>query len=148
VVSKIEILSTAISQALSLNDVFRLDLGYNPAFNSPIDIAQTACAVLGNKLDGLLVTITLQELEERQPAQELKIVDVSPASEHLLGSLPDSINIPLENLRLEGIPFGRQEVVVLYSRTSSGAYKAYQYLRGQGYNSLYVLEGGYLWYET
>ena len=148
VVSKIELLSVAISQALSLGDIFRLDLGYNPAFNSPIDILQTACAVLDNKLDGLLRTITLEEVEKEQKQQPLKIVDVSPAAEHLLGSLPGSINIPLENLRLEGIPFAPRDMVVLYSRTSSGAYKAYQYLRSQGYTGLYVLEGGYVWYES
>jgi NADPH-dependent 2,4-dienoyl-CoA reductase/sulfur reductase-like enzyme/rhodanese-related sulfurtransferase/two-component sensor histidine kinase len=148
VISKIEILSAAISQALSLGDVFRLDLGYNPAFNSPIDILQTACAVLGNKLDGLLRTITLEELESERRLQAVNVVDVSPAAEHLLGALPDSINIPLENLRLEGIPFTPEQKVVLYSRTSSGAYKAYQYLSSQGYTNLYVLEGGYVWYES
>jgi deoxyhypusine synthase len=56
--------------------------------------------------------------------------------------VPDSINIPLENIRFSQIPFDKTDKIVLYSRTSSGAYMAYRYLVSKGYVNLFVLEGG------
>ena len=133
-------------QSLTLDDVFKFDLGYSPAFNIPIDIAQTACLVLNNKIDDLLRTITLEEFENEK--DNATIIDVSPLSEYTITSIPGSINIPLENIRLEKPPFNKKSKVILYSKTSSGAYEAYKYLASKGYTNLYVLEGGYLsWNE-
>jgi len=146
VVPRIQILACAITQSLTLDDVFKLDLGYAPSFNTPIDIVQTACLVLNNKIDQFFKTIAVGEFEREKEDAE-GIIDVSPFSEHLLASIPGSINIPLENLRLEEIPFEKDAKVILYSRTSAGAYKAYRYLTSRGYSNLLVLEGGYVCWE-
>jgi rhodanese-related sulfurtransferase len=145
VIAKIQLLACAVTQSLTLNDVFNLDLGYAPPFNTPVDLVQTACLVLSNKLDQLFKTITLEEFEQ-QKDHIAGIVDVSPLSEHTFHAIPGSINIPLENIRLEGIPFEKDENVILYSRTSSGAYQAYRYLITRGYAHLRVLEGGYVYW--
>jgi NADPH-dependent 2,4-dienoyl-CoA reductase/sulfur reductase-like enzyme/rhodanese-related sulfurtransferase/anti-sigma regulatory factor (Ser/Thr protein kinase) len=142
IVSKIGIFACAVTLGLTLAELFKLDLGYSPPFNSPIDITQTACLVLDNKIDGLFKTITLEEFKREKTT--VGIVDVSPLSEHTLGSIPGSVNVPLENIRREEIPFDRDEKVVLYSKTSSGAYEASMYLSSRGYSKLHVLEGGYL----
>jgi rhodanese-related sulfurtransferase len=77
------------------------------------------------------------------------IIDFSPPEEHNRISIPGSLNIPLERLRYETLPFERDAKIVLYSKTSAGAYNAYRYLTSQGYNNLYVLEGGLiLWQKT
>lgn len=146
VVAKIQLLAEAITQKLTLDDMFKLDLGYAPAFNTPVDIVQTACLVLSNKIENLLHTITIDEFD-REKDHLTRIVDVSPFSEHTFHSIPRSINIPLENIRLEGIPFEKDAEVVLYSNTSAGAYKAYRYLASQGYTNLRVLEGGHIGWE-
>lgn len=146
IVAKIQMLACAITQSMTSHDVFALDLGYAPPFNNPIDLVQTACLVLNNKIDRLFKTITVEEFEQER--QELKwIIDVSPLAEHTFNAIPGSINIPLETLRQEGIPFDKTTDVVLYSKTSSGAYKAYRYLSSKGYSNLRVLEGGYIYWE-
>ena len=146
VVAKVQLLAEAITQALTLDAVFALDLGYAPAFNTPVDIVQVACLVLTNKIEQLLRTITIDEFEREKNGLK-RIVDVSPFSEHAFHSIPRSINIPLENIRVEGIPFEKDADVVLYSNTSAGAYKAYRYLASQGYAKLRVLEGGHVGWE-
>ncbi len=146
IVPKIQMLAGAIAQALTLEEVFRLDLGYSPHFNMPIDLVQTACLVLTNKIEGIIRTISLGKFL-RGRERPAGIVDVSPFSEHSLYSIPGSINIPLENLRREDIPFEKDAYVVLYSHTSSGAYKAYRYLISKGYTNLKVLEGGYVYWK-
>ena len=50
----IENLTFAIMHSLTLIDVFKTDMGYAPSFSNPIGLAQTACLVLINKLEGLI----------------------------------------------------------------------------------------------
>jgi NADPH-dependent 2,4-dienoyl-CoA reductase/sulfur reductase-like enzyme/rhodanese-related sulfurtransferase len=142
---RIETLAGAIANRLTLQEIFMLDLGYYPAFNNPIDIAQTACLVLKNKIDGICATINLSEFERLQGS--VRIVDVSPPQEYSFNSIPGSINIPLENLRQEGLSIDKKERVVLYSKTSSRAYQAYRYLHACGYKKLRVLEGGLVFWK-
>jgi NADPH-dependent 2,4-dienoyl-CoA reductase/sulfur reductase-like enzyme/rhodanese-related sulfurtransferase/two-component sensor histidine kinase len=141
VIAKIQILAGAITNKMTLDALFKLDLGHAPAFNQPIDIVQTACLVLNNKLDGLVQTLSPPEWESQKSLYQL--LDVSPAAEHEYTNLPGSINIPLENIRLEDIPFAKQAKICLYSRTSSRAYEAYRYLAARGFEQLVVLEGGF-----
>jgi NADPH-dependent 2,4-dienoyl-CoA reductase/sulfur reductase-like enzyme/rhodanese-related sulfurtransferase len=145
VASRVSILAAAISRGLTLQEVFLLDLGYYPAFNNPIDLAQTACLVLKNKIDGMCETVELEEFERDRDL--LNVVDVSPHQDHEFAAIPGSINVPLENLRQEGIPFAKNESVVLYSKTSSRAYEAFCHLRAIGYAKLRILEGGYVFWK-
>lgn len=143
VISRISIIASAISNNMTLEDIFKLDLGYHPAYNNPIDILQTACLVLINKLNGHLKTVTLMDLNNN----DYKIMDVSPLTEHTFKSIPESINIPLENIRAGDIPFDKNAKIFLYSKTSAGAYEAYRNLISKGYENIYVLEGGLLFWE-
>jgi len=143
--SRISTLACAITNGMTLEKVFKLDLGYHPAYNNPIDTVQTACLVLENKIDRLMRTMSLEELERLEGA--VNLIDVSPLPEHDAGSIPGSVNVPLEAVRREEIPFPKDAKIVLYSRTSSGAYEAYRYLASRGYENLFVLEGGYIYWE-
>jgi NADPH-dependent 2,4-dienoyl-CoA reductase/sulfur reductase-like enzyme/rhodanese-related sulfurtransferase/two-component sensor histidine kinase len=145
VVRHVQLVATAITKGMTLTDMFDCDLGYAPLFNTPIDIVQTACCMLAAKIEGFIRTITPETLAAGTRVPHL--VDVSPFSEHMEGTLPGSINVPLEDLRREGIPYDKAEKCVLYSRTSSRAYQAYRYLIAKGYTNLYVLEGGYLFWS-
>jgi NADPH-dependent 2,4-dienoyl-CoA reductase/sulfur reductase-like enzyme/two-component sensor histidine kinase/rhodanese-related sulfurtransferase len=145
VVSRIEILACAVNGKLTLSKVFALDLGYFPAFNNPIDVLQTACAVLENKIDGLVRTVSLPEFLAAGSGQT--VVDVSPIADFTFQSIPRSVNIPLENLRGAPFPFEKDAPIVLCSMTSSRAYEAYRYLAAGGYTGIRVLEGGYIHYK-
>ena len=144
VAGRIEIMAAAVSCDLTLMDVFKMDLGYAPSYNNPIDLAQTGCLALQNHIDGLIRIISPDELKRKMG--EFKLISVCPASSHESHMIPGSINIPLERIRSERIPFRKDVEVVLYSRTSSGAYTAYRFLKANGYTGVRVLEGGYLFW--
>ncbi|MBN2352495.1 MAG: FAD-dependent oxidoreductase [Spirochaetales bacterium] len=144
-VSRIEILACAVSLKLTLPEVFALDLGYFPAFNNPIDVLQTACIVLENKIDGLVRTITLPEFQEVSGGAT--VVDLSPIADFGFQTIPGSVNLPLETLRDAPFPFEKDAPIVLCSKTSSRAYEAYRHLAAEGYTGLRVLEGGYIHYK-
>jgi len=145
VIKRIEILVCAISQKMTLDEVFQLDLGYYPAFNNPIDILQTACLVLKNKIEKICNIISLSDFNNNK--DEYKVIDVSPVLEHEYNSIPGSTNISLEHLRAESLLPEKNAKIVLYSKTSSRAYEAYRYLITLGYKKLYVLEGGYIFWK-
>lgn len=144
VVRHVQVVASAIAHSLTCTDVFDLDLGYAPVFNNPIDIVQTACCVLTNKMEGLVKTISPRKLRELGAGG--KVIDVSPFADHSQNAIPGSVNVPLENLRQEGIPFDKNAACVLYSKTSSRAYEAYRYLVSKGYGNLSILEGGYVFW--
>ncbi|TFG65154.1 MAG: GHKL domain-containing protein [Spirochaetales bacterium] len=146
VLCKIDFIALAISNELTLSDFFNQDLGYAPFYNRPIDMSQTACIALKNKIEGLLKTMTLEDYENKK--DELIIVDVSPREEYDADSIPKSINIPLESLRSGRFPFDKNASILLYSRTSSGAYAASRYLETRGFLNIFVLEGGYLYWKN
>jgi len=147
VVKRIETLACAISLSMTLTDFFKIDLGYAPAYNRPIDISQTACLALNNKLDGLLRTVSAIDFDKDRDSYSL--LDLSPPEEHAAGSIPGSLNIPLERIRHERIPFDKGAKILLYSKTSAGAFIAFRYLSSKGYLNLHVLEGGYiLWNKS
>ena len=141
VIPRLQVLAAAIGQGLTLEDVFAQDLGYFPAYGMPIDLLQTACLVLENKLDGLLRSISREEHEGRR--FEYSVVDVSTPADYDPQRFPHGINIPLENLRQEELPFPPGTKVLLVSMTSSRAYEAYRILTARGDADLTVLEGGY-----
>jgi pyruvate/2-oxoglutarate dehydrogenase complex dihydrolipoamide dehydrogenase (E3) component/rhodanese-related sulfurtransferase len=144
VVRHVQLVAAAIAKSMTLTDLFDCDLGYYPMINNPIDIVQTASCVLASKIEGFIRTVTPNILNNEN--KKLHIIDVSPFSEHIEGAVPNSINIPLEDLRREGIPFRKKEACVLYSKTSSRAYHAYRYLVAQGFLQCAILEGGYLFW--
>jgi NADPH-dependent 2,4-dienoyl-CoA reductase/sulfur reductase-like enzyme/rhodanese-related sulfurtransferase/two-component sensor histidine kinase len=145
IAERIELLACAINRQTTLDEIFMIDLGYYPAFNNPIDIIQTACLVLKNKIEKLCRTISILELKGERDS--VKLIDVSPVTEHISASIPGSINIPLENLRVERIPFKKKDKIVLYSKTSSRAYEAFRYLSTLGFSHMRILEGGYLYWK-
>ena len=146
VVPRIQLLATAISRKMTLDEFYKLDIGYSPSFNSPIDIAQTACLVLANKLDGLIRTVHPDDFVRIDA--DTVFISLCPAEDFARHEIPGSINVPLERLRREGLPYSHNRSLILYSRTSAGAYSGYRYLVSRGYGNVRVLEGGYLFYAA
>lgn len=142
---KISLLAACISAGMSLSEVFGLDLGYAPYFNQPIDIIQTACGVLENKMDGLIRTLSREALDELSEDTVPVFINPGPASNGFL--LPGSFEIHPERIRTEGLPFRKDRPILLYCRTSALAYQAYGYLKNTGYRNVSVLEGGALFLE-
>ena len=142
IAGRIGVFASALTNGLTLSQLFVTDLGYYPAFNHPIDITQTGCIVLKNKLDNLVRFISVEDFEKRKDEID-GIISVCPLSVYPNTVIPGSINIPLETLRNSQIPLEKSASIVLYSKSSSGAYIAYRYLQSKGYTNMAVLEGGF-----
>jgi NADPH-dependent 2,4-dienoyl-CoA reductase/sulfur reductase-like enzyme/rhodanese-related sulfurtransferase len=145
VASKISLYATAITNSMTTDDVFDLDLGHSPDFNLPIDVVQIACLMLNNKIDGLVRTISAEEVEREE--KHLTLVAITTPEVAARNMIPGSLEVNPESLRKTELPFQENDNVVLYSRNSMEAYQAYRYLVQRGYTNLRVLEGGYLFFS-
>ncbi len=145
VAAKISLYAAAIAAGMTSDDLFHLDLGHSPEFNLPIDVVQTACLMLNNKIDGLVRTITPQELGTEPVG--LTLVSITTPDEASQFMIPGSLEVNPESIRKGDIPFGEHEEAVLYSKNSMEAYQAYRVLSQRGFEKLRVMEGGYLYWS-
>ena len=143
---RVDVAATAIKGRLTLDDVADVDLGYAPPFSTALDPLTHAANLLRNKLDGLLKTLTQQQLKARLDSGEKTLVlDVrTPQERAKFGSLPgENLNIPLGELpaRIGEVPRDREVVTVC--KAGARAWSAYVLLSQAGHTNAKVLEGGF-----
>jgi len=140
---RIDILATAIRAGMTVYDLQQLELAYAPPFGSAKDPVNMAGFVGGNILKGLVNSVTY----DRAAAMENALfVDVRTQKEFETGNIPESINIPREELRerIGELPKDRDLVVLCCSGVRS--YAACRVLKQTGFELLSNLSGGYISY--
>jgi NADPH-dependent 2,4-dienoyl-CoA reductase/sulfur reductase-like enzyme/rhodanese-related sulfurtransferase/two-component sensor histidine kinase len=141
--NKIDIISTAISAGMTVDQLAGLDLCYAPSYSLAIDNIITAANVAKNKLDGVFAGTTSEEVYNKIINNEnFILLDVRSYKEYEKLRIPKSILIPLGVLRsrMHEIPEGK-EIITLGSISLRG-YEAALILQSFGYNNVKVLDGG------
>lgn len=140
---RIDVIATAIRAGMTVYDLAQLELSYAPPFGSAKDPINMAGFVGGNILQGLVRSVTYdQALAMDNPFW----LDVRTKEEFLTGSIPQAVNIPLDELR-ERIPeLPRDRHLVIFCRVGFRAYVAYRILKQSGFGQMSNLSGGYLTY--
>jgi rhodanese-related sulfurtransferase len=142
---RIDVIATAIFGGLTIDDLMDLELAYAPAFGSAKDPINQAGYVGNNVREGKTPNIQWNEVEAAQAAGTL-VVDVRTEDENQAGSIPNSILIPLDDLRgrigeLEG-----KQIIVTCAVGQRG-HTATQILRSHGID-VRNLDGGYTTWRT
>ena len=143
VAKRIDIVATALSAGLHLDQISQLDLAYAPPYSLALDNVVTAANVLQNKLDGLFDGVTPLQLHEQLGSDEPPVLlDVRLHSEYGRVRLAGSLHIPLGALRgrLHEIP--RDRAIVTIGKIGLRAYEAALVLRHKGFSEVRVLDGG------
>ncbi|MCD8179311.1 MAG: hypothetical protein LUE98_18680 [Tannerellaceae bacterium] len=100
-----------------------------------------------NILSGKVKIIHWREIDPAD--RNILLIDVRTPEEFITGSIPGSINIPLDEIRsrLDTIPQDKQ--IILTCAVGQRGYLAYRILDQNGYKNIYNLSGGYrTWYEA
>jgi NADPH-dependent 2,4-dienoyl-CoA reductase/sulfur reductase-like enzyme/rhodanese-related sulfurtransferase len=142
---RIDVIATAIFGGLTIDDLMDLELAYAPAFGSAKDPINQAGYVGNNVREGKTPNIQWNEVEAAQAAGTL-VVDVRSEQENQAGSIPNSILIPLDDLRgrlgeLEG------KKVIVTCAVGQRGHTATQILRSHGID-VRNLDGGYTTWRT
>ncbi len=141
---RIDILATAISGSLCIEDLEQLDLCYSPPVGSAKDIAILAGFAGANTRRGIMPHILPEEFRTVLNAKDpTVVVDVRTKKEYREGHLEGALHIPVDELRgrLKEIP--ESSSVLVYCQSGHRSYIAQQILLNLGRAKVRNLMGGY-----
>ncbi len=143
---RIDILATAIRGAMTVYDLEELELAYAPPYSSAKDPVNIAGFVAANMLKGDLENILPNDLKDLDTDQHI-IIDLRTKIEiRLLGTIKNSIHIPIDELRNRLNELDRKKTYILFCAFGLRGYVAHRILAQKGFISK-NLTGGFLTYK-
>lgn len=142
---RIDDIAVAIHFGGHVRDLTELELSYAPPYSSAKDPVNMAGYAAENMITGRVQTFTYNQLADRQPGQSI-LLDVRSEIEHQNGHIPDSLSIPVDELRQRLDELDPSKEIWLYCQVGLRGYTASQILRQHGF-SVKNLSGGYKTYR-
>lgn len=142
---RIDVLATALSGQMGLEDLAELDLAYAPPYSSANDPVNLAAFIGLNDVSGYSPLVTASALERRLAEGEAPfLLDVRDPEEFAEAHLRGARLIPLDRLRerLDELP--RDCAIVVYCRSGYRAHLATRLLKENGFPEVVNLTGGFL----
>lgn len=143
---RIDQIALVIKNGGTIYDLMRLEHAYAPPFSSAKDPIAIAGYVANNIIRGAMPIITWREIENLD-YDEVTFIDVRTEEEFEMGSIPGTVNIPLDEIRdrLDEIP--RDKPIFITCAVGLRGYLATRILIGKGYTNVRNLAGGYKTYS-
>jgi len=138
---RIDVLATAIRAGITAPELADLELAYAPPFGSAKDPVNMLGYIAENLLSGLEENVQWYELDEYR-AEGVTMIDVRSVSEFARGSIPGTLNIPLDELRVRLDEIETRDVIV-NCQVGQRGHVATQLLNQNGFKAK-NLDGGYL----
>jgi len=143
---RIDVIATAMSAGVKADELADLELAYAPPFSSAKDPVNMLGYMAENVLNGDCDVVAADEVAALR-AQGWTVLDVRTPGEYASGSIPDSVNAPLDELREMVSRLGNGPFVVCCQVGQRG-HTATQLLHELGVTAR-NLDGGYLtWRAT
>ena len=138
---RIDVIATAMRGGITAPELADLELAYAPPFGSAKDAVNMLGYVAENVISGITEIAQWSELGKYK-SDGYSFVDVRTASEYANGTIPGSINIPVDELRERHLEIGNKKVIV-NCQVGQRGHVATMLLRSLGYDAK-NLDGGYL----
>ncbi len=142
---RIDVLATVIRAGMTVFDLQELELAYAPPFGSAKDPVNMAGYVASNIITGAMNVIHWHDIDSLDKSSTV-LLDVRTDNEYKRGTLSDSINIPIDELRnrIEEIP--KDKEIIVFCQVGLRGYLACRILMAHGYKHVKNLSGGYVTY--
>jgi NADPH-dependent 2,4-dienoyl-CoA reductase/sulfur reductase-like enzyme/rhodanese-related sulfurtransferase len=142
---RIDVLATALTAGLGVQDLEHLDLAYAPQFNSAKGPIVMAGFVAANALRGDVQTITGEELQQKIENDEpIQLLDVRTPEEYQDEHIPQARLIPIDQIRDHLPELDSNKETIVYCRVGLRGYLASRILLQHGFKRVYNLTGGML----
>ena len=106
-------------------------------------IGANIAGVIFPAMFGFAPAISVEELKaKRDQGEPLTLLDVREPNEWAISDLPGSIKIPLGALPQKFTELPKDSEIVVYCRTGGRSGNAVQFLRHQGFGTVFNLAGG------
>lgn len=143
---RIDVIATAIRFNASVFDLAELELAYAPPYSSAKDPVNMAGFVGENILNGLEKPYQWHEFKEM--ANDVVVLDVREPMEREMGFIPNSINIPVDQLRSRLVELDKSKHHVIYCAVGIRGHAASRILTQNGFQHVSNLIGGFVTYST
>jgi Uncharacterized NAD(FAD)-dependent dehydrogenases len=137
-----DVVATAIYAGLTVEDLENLELSYAPPFSSAKDPVNLAGFIASNVRRGDLKQFFTADIFAFDARQDM-LVDIRTAAEYAQGSIPNAINIPLDEIRSRLDEFPKGKRIRIFCRVGLRGYVGCRILSQHGYD-VSNLSGGYL----
>ncbi len=129
---RIDVLATALKAGMTVHDLSELELAYAPPFGSAKDPVNLAGMAAQNVLAGDVALVQWDEVAALDPGTTL-LLDVRSPEELAAGSIPGSLHIPLDELRVRLSELPRDRGIVAYCHSGQRSYIAARMLAQHGF---------------
>jgi NADPH-dependent 2,4-dienoyl-CoA reductase/sulfur reductase-like enzyme/rhodanese-related sulfurtransferase len=138
---RIDVIATAMRGGITAPELADLELAYAPPFGSAKDPVNMLGYISENVLSGITPTAQWYEVDDLK-AKGYTVVDVRSAGEVSRGSIPEAININIDEMReqKDHLPKGK---ILVSCQVGQRGHAATRLLREWGYEAI-NLDGGYM----
>ncbi|MGX7030687.1 FAD-dependent oxidoreductase [Vagococcus zengguangii] len=143
---RIDVLATAIKAGLTVEDLPELELTYAPPFGVAKDPVNMLGYVALNVMEGLTEMIQWHEVPEKIAAG-MVLLDVRNEGELSRGQFPDSLNIPLNQLRERLDELDPNKAYLVSCASGQRSYLAERLLKQHGFKAT-NLDGAFFLYSV
>jgi rhodanese-related sulfurtransferase len=140
---RIDVIATAMSGGITASQLADLELAYAPPFSSAKDPVNLLGYMAENVMSGDCDVIGTDEIDQARSEGWL-LLDVRSKEEHEAGSIPGSINVPVDDLR-DHLAELRASPLIVYCEVGQRGHTAAALLQELGYR-VRNLDGGYKTY--
>ena len=138
---RIDVIATAMRGGITAPELADLELAYAPPFGSAKDAVNMLGYVAENIINSLTETAQWHEIDKYRN-EGFSFVDVRSSGEFANGTIPGSINIPVDEMRERHTEIANMKVIV-NCQVGQRGHVATMLLRSLGYDAM-NLDGGYL----
>lgn len=139
---RIDVIATAIKFGATVSDLAELELCYAPPYSSAKDPVNYAGFIAENALTGRGPVKHWDMLDARDPETSV-LLDVRTPGEYAKGALPDSVNIPVDELRERLSELPKDKEIWVYCQVGLRGYIGQRILMQSGFDKVYNVSGGY-----
>lgn len=131
---RIDVLAVAMQAGLTVTDLSQLELCYAPPFGSAKDPVNMVGMVAENVTAGRVTLKQWSDIEKLSCDEQFQILDVRDAKEVEQGAMPNSVHIPLNDLRARLSELPKDKTLIVYCHSGQRSYNACCILAQNGFS--------------
>jgi rhodanese-related sulfurtransferase len=143
---RIDVFATALKAGMTVHELEDIELAYAPPFGSAKDPINLAGMVAQHVVHNDVKNARWNEIDQLD-LKKTVLLDVRDKNERDQGYIPNSLHIPLTELRERYRELPLEKEIIVYCQTGQRSYFADRFLAQKGYR-VRNLSGSYLTWKT
>ncbi len=143
---RIDLLAQVIRNGGTIYDLQEIEQAYAPPYSSAKDPVNIAGFVAENILTKKVNIVQWNEVASLDPKESI-LIDARTHAEYEMGSIPSSVNIPVDEIRSRLSEIPKDKKIIVYCAIGLRGYLAARILMQNGYSDVHSLSGGYKTYS-